>query len=82
MSESDSFDDSDYRYKRRKNKKNHRRKDSIKLYVRLKAKLLTKSYKSKIIKFKLNEDPLQRLIYFLTFVDSLEMIFYQYEETC
>ena len=35
------------------------------------ANLLTKAYKSKIIKFKLDEDLLQRRIYFLTFVESL-----------
>ena len=44
--------------------------------------MLTTSYKSKIIKFKLDEDPLQRQIYFLDFVESLEMIFSQYKETC
>ena len=30
----------------------------------------------------MDEDPLQRRIYLLTFVESLEMIFYQYKETC
>ena len=30
----------------------------------------------------MDEDPLQRRIYFLTFVESLEMIFSQYAETC
>ena len=30
----------------------------------------------------MNEDPLQRRIYFLTFIESLEMIFSQYTETC
>ena len=30
----------------------------------------------------MNEDPLQNLIYFLTFIDSLEVIFSQYTETC
>ena len=45
-------------------------------------KLLTTAYKSNIIKFKLDEDPLQRRIYFLTFVDSLKMIFSQYKDTC
>ena len=30
----------------------------------------------------MDEDPLQRRIYFLTFVESLEMIFSQYRETC
>ena len=30
----------------------------------------------------MDEDPLQHQIYFLTFVESLEMIFSQYRETC
>ena len=30
----------------------------------------------------MDEDPLQRRIYFLTFIDSLYMIFSQYRETC
>ena len=30
----------------------------------------------------MDEDPLQRQIYFLTFVESLEMKFSQYRETC
>ena len=30
----------------------------------------------------MDEDPLQRRIYFLIFVESLEMIFSQYTETC
>ena len=30
----------------------------------------------------MNEDPFHRRIYFLTFVESLEMIFSQYRETC
>ena len=30
----------------------------------------------------MDEDPLQRRIYFLAFVESLEMIFSQYSETC
>ena len=46
------------------------------------GKLLTTAYESKIIRFKMDEDPLQRQIYFLTFVESLEMIFSQYTETC
>ena len=46
------------------------------------AKLLTTAYKSKIIRFKMDEDPLQSRIYFLTFVELLEMIFSQYTETC
>ena len=35
-----------------------------------------------IIRFKMDEDPLQRRIYFLTFIDSLDMIFSQYRGTC
>ena len=38
--------------------------------------------KSKITRFQTDEDPLQRRIYFLTFVESLEMIFSKYIETC
>ena len=30
----------------------------------------------------MDEDPLQRRIYFLTFIDSLDMIFSQYREAC
>ena len=30
----------------------------------------------------MDEDPLQNRIYFLTFVESLEIIFSQYTETC
>ena len=30
----------------------------------------------------MDENPLQRWIYFLTFVESLEMIFSKYKETC
>ena len=30
----------------------------------------------------MDEDPLQSQIYFLTFIDSLDMIFSQYRETC
>ena len=80
-SDSDSSNDSDYRPKRRR-KKSHRKNYLIKLCARLTTKFLTTAYKSKIIKFKLDEDPLQSRIYFLTFVESPEMIFSQYKETC
>ena len=62
--------------------KSYRKKDPIKLCARLTEKLPTTAFKSKIIRFKMDEDPLQRRIYFLTFVESLEMIFSQYTETC
>ena len=64
----DSSDDSRYRRKRHKDKK-HREKDQIRLCATLTAKLLTTAYKLKIIRFKMDEDPLQRRIYFLTFID-------------
>ena len=78
--DSDSSDDSHYRRKRRKGKK-HRKKDLIRLCATLTTKLLTTAYQPKIIRFKLDENPLQRRIYFLTFIDSLDMIFSQYRET-
>ena len=44
--------------------------------------MLTTAYKPKIIKFKIDEDPIQSRIYLLTFIESLEIIFSQYKETC
>ena len=78
---SDSSNDSHNRRKLRNNKK-HQEKDPIRLCATLTAKLLTTAYKSKIIRFKMDEDPLQRRIYFHTFIDSLDMILSQYTETC
>ena len=72
--------DCDYKHKGRK-KKSHWKNDPIKLCARLTVKLLTTVYKSKIIKFKLDEVSLQCRIYFLAFVESLEMIFSHYKET-
>ena len=43
---------------------------------------MTTGYKSKIIKFKLDEDLLQHRIYFPIFIESLGMIFSQYKNTC
>ena len=70
--------DSDYRRKQLKRKIN-RKNYPIKLCARLTAKFLTTAYKSKFIRFKLDEDPLQQRIDFLTFVESPEMIFSQYK---
>ena len=81
-SNSDSSGKIDYRSKIRNKKKSHKKKDPIKLCTNLTAKLLTTAYKLNIITFKLDEDPLHRRIYFLTSVESLEMKFYQYKETC
>ena len=77
----DFSDDSHYRHKRRKDKK-HREKYPIRLYNTLTEILLTTAYKLKIIRFKMDEGPLQHQIYFLTFIDSIDMIFSQYIETC
>ena len=76
-----SSNESNYRRKQCKDKK-HRKKDPIRLCTTLTAKLLKTAYKSKIIRFKMDEDPLQLRIYFLIFVESLEMILSQYKETC
>ena len=72
--DSDSSDDIHYR-RRQCKKERHRKKDPIKLCASLTAKFLTTAYKSKIIRLNINEDPLQRRIYFLSFFESLEMIF-------
>ena len=40
------------------------------------AKFLITAYKSKIVRFKMDEGTLQRRIYFLAFVESPEMIFH------
>ena len=79
--DSDSSNDSHYRRKQLKDKK-RQKKDPIRLCTTLTAKFLMTAYKSKIIRFKMDEDPLQRRIYFLTFINSLDMIFSQYRETC
>ena len=80
LSNSDSSTKSDYTRKRRKNKKIHQEKYPIKLCTKLTAKFLTTAYKLKIIKLKLDEDPLKRRVYFITFIESLEMILSQYKE--
>ena len=79
--DSDSSDDSHYRQKQRKNKK-HREKYPITQCETLTAKLLTAAYKSNITRFKMDEDLLHRWIYFITFIDLLDMIFSLYRETC
>ena len=60
--------------------RNIEKKDPIRLCATLTAKLPTTAFKSKMISFKLDEDPLQRRIYFLTFIDSLNMVFHNIEK--
>ena len=74
-SDSHSSDESDYKIKIRNKKKSYWKRDPIKLCPKLTAKFLTTAYRLKIVKFKLDEDPLQCQIYFITFIESLEMIF-------
>ena len=59
--DSDSSKESNYRSKRRKDKK-HCKNDPIRLCATLTENFLTTAYKSKIITFKLDEDPLQSRI--------------------
>ena len=77
--DSDSSNGSHYRRKQRKDKR-HREKYPIRLCATLTGKLLTTEYMSKIVRFKIDEDPLQRRIYFLAFIDSLDMIFQSIEK--
>ena len=77
--DSDLPDDSHYRRKRQKDKK-HWKKDPIRPCATLTAKLLTTAYNLKIVRFEMDEDPLQRRIYFLKFIDSLDMIFHSTEK--
>ena len=82
-SPSDSSDSSNDGHSRRRQHTHteHQKKDPIRLCAKLTAKLLTTAFKSKMIRFKLDEDPLQHRIYFLTFIDSFNMVFSQYRET-
>ena len=77
----DSSDDSHYTCNRSKDKK-YQKDDPIILCATLTGKFLTTAYKSKIIRFKMDEDPLQCRIYFFTIIDSLDMIFSQCSKTC
>ena len=57
-----------------------KKQDPIKLFVKLTAKLPTTAYKLKVLKLKWDEDPLHRWIYFITLMESLQMIFSKYKE--
>ena len=61
--DSDFSNGIDYRRKQHK-KKSYQKKDTIKLCAHLMAKLLMTAYKSNIIRFIMDEDPIQRRIYF------------------
>ena len=67
---------------KKRKRKSDQKKYPIKLCARLTATFLTTAYKSKIIRFKMDENLLQRRIYFVTFLESLEIIFPRYTEIC
>ena len=78
-SDSGFSDDRNYKHIIHDKKKKYRKRkkqEPIKLCSKLTAKFLTTAYELKVLKFKLDEDPLQRRIYFLTFMESLEIIFH------
>ena len=57
------------------------KQDPIKVGTNSTAKLLTAVYKWIMLKFKLDEDPLQHQIYFFTLIELLEIISAHYKET-
>ena len=48
--------------------------EPIKKCMNIISKIPTAAYKSKVIKLKLNEDPLHRRVYFLSFMNSLKIV--------
>ena len=81
-SNSDFSEKIDYKIKICDKKKRYRKRYPIKLCANSSEKFLTTGYKSKTIRFKLDKDLLHYQIYFITFTESLEMIFSKYKETC
>ena len=89
-SSSDSSESSyDKYYKKRQRTKKNKNKlrsknspnDPIKDCAKITAKLLTAVYKPKIINFKLDEYPLQRRFYLLSFMNLLKFVLSQFKET-
>ena len=79
---SDSSDESDIRARDTIRRRAIVKKDSSNYAQTLTEELQTIAYKSNIIKLKLDEDLLQRLIYLFSFNELLEIIFSHYEDTC
>ena len=83
---SDSSDD-EY-YKQRRYEKRDKNKlwskmsfyEPIKNCAKLTAKLLTATYKSKIIRLKLDKEPLQHRVYLLSFMNSLKIVLSKFSE--
>ena len=55
--------------------------DPIKKCTNFKSKLPIASYKSKVKRFKLDEDPLDLRIYFLSLMNSLKILLSKFKET-
>ena len=55
--------------------------DPIEIFAKLKDKLLTAAYKPRVINLKLDENPLQRRVYFIYFRNSLKIILSKISET-
>ena len=55
--------------------------DPIKKCTKLKAKLLTATYKSKVVCFKLDKDSIHRQVYLLSFINSLRISSSPFSET-
>ena len=83
-----SHSPNDNNYKRRQCANNNKNKlrnktcfhDPIKKCANLKAKVIISAYKSKVIKFKLDEDPLQRQVYLLSFMIYLKIVYHNLRE--
>ena len=57
-----------------KNQSKTRYDDPTKTFVKIKAKLLTAACKSKVVKFKSDEDTLQHRFYLLFFINSFKVL--------
>ena len=77
--DSDSSKKSDYKNQETQEKEEPLKHYHFKLCTKLTSKFLTKAYKSKINILKLDEYPLQHRINLLTFMESLKIMFSQYE---
>ena len=53
----------------------------MKKRAKLIAKLLTAAYKSKVVRFKLDKDPLNFRVYFLSLLNSLKIALSKFSET-
>ena len=82
-----SSDSSDSRYYKRRQRTHNkcqskrRNKNLIKNCAKLTTKLLKAFHNYKVMRFKLDEDPLQQRVYFLNLIKSLKMVLSQFKQT-